>query len=66
MTLASAPVSVAALFGSCLLVPPIAVSLGLAVAAILPHDLEGRWSSSAWWASSWRSAEGRGSTASSP
>jgi hypothetical protein len=41
MTLASAPVSVAALFGSCLLVPPIAVSLGLAVAAILPHDLEG-------------------------
>jgi hypothetical protein len=41
MTLASSPVSVAALFGSCLLVPPIAVSLGLAVAAVLPHDLEG-------------------------
>src|ERR1035441_4996323 len=39
--LASSPVSVAALFGSCLLVPPIAVSLGLAVAAVLPHDLEG-------------------------
>ena len=41
MTLASAPMSVAAVFGSCLLVPPVAVSLGLAVAAVLPRDLEG-------------------------
>jgi hypothetical protein len=41
MTLVSAPVSVAALWGACLLVPPVAVSLGLAVAAVLPQDLEG-------------------------
>jgi len=41
MTLASDPVSEAALLGSCLLVPPVAVSLGLAVAAVLPQDLEG-------------------------
>jgi hypothetical protein len=41
MTLASSPVSEAALFGACLLVPPVAVSLGLAVAAVLPQDLEG-------------------------
>lgn len=41
MTLASAPVSEAALLGACLLVPPVAVALGLAVAALLPHDLEG-------------------------
>jgi hypothetical protein len=41
MTLVSAPVSEAALLASCALVPVVAVALGLAVGAVLPHDLEG-------------------------
>ena len=41
MTLASSPISEGALIGACVLVPPVAVSLGLAVAAVIPHDLEG-------------------------
>jgi hypothetical protein len=41
MTLVSAPVSEGALLASCALVPVVAVALGLAVGAVLPHDLEG-------------------------
>jgi hypothetical protein len=41
MTLVSGPVDEGALLASCALVPVVAVALGLAVGAVLPHDLEG-------------------------
>jgi len=41
MTLVSHPVSEGDLLLACFLVPLVAVPLGLAVAALLPHDLEG-------------------------
>jgi hypothetical protein len=41
MTLVSGPASEGALLASCALVPVVAVALGLAVGAALPHDLEG-------------------------
>ncbi|MGO8687346.1 MAG: hypothetical protein ACLQT7_09255 [Candidatus Dormibacteria bacterium] len=41
MTLVSQPVSEGALLAACALVPVVAVALGLAVGAVLPHDLEG-------------------------
>ena len=41
MTLVSQPASEGALLAACALVPVVAVALGLAVGAVLPHDLEG-------------------------
>jgi hypothetical protein len=41
MTLVSDPADEAALLASCALVPVVSVALGLAVGAVLPHDLEG-------------------------
>jgi hypothetical protein len=41
MTVVSAPASEGALLAACALVPVVAVALGLAVGAVLPHDLEG-------------------------
>jgi len=41
MTLVSGPASEGALLASCALVPLVSVALGLAVGAVLPHDLEG-------------------------
>ena len=41
MTIVSGPASEGALLASCALVPVVSVALGLAVGAVLPHDLEG-------------------------